>query len=470
MPRRKRRPKKPSDKRLERVPEKLQRRRERRAPYRLRRMPSWIKVTLILVVVILIVGASVAAILPFIPHEAPEPAKGDVYFLQEDRFFCNVTPDNRFLVDYMEALFGVGTRGGEQNLHVVISDSFPEEHNITIKDPVVWDYYGNAYLLNFTIKPKRITFEVGDIPPIDVKRKLDGNAQGYWSLYFGYLLESSRDIIANDPLDDLLSFNCTIKPLTENETLIYGNITRVTCTILMTAGVQYSAGHARIEFPTKIYDENDTLLAELKVHKVRKGTFTEEDGIIRFIAPEFTFLDTNDTYGFDFDLNVTAYTNDTFCLLDFTTEQCEFYVQAGYLEGFTEDQPMHFPKATADIRSPYENIYLSNYTDIHIRLPQVWVNVSAPPANSTPSAPPVSPSHSKPLRILPPRPRMPPSSFLTNSKSSDASLRCHASLRLDLHLIQQPLHFVEVPRRLHRLSTNYMGFTLLNHNMLDAHF
>lgn len=476
MPRKKRRPVKSREKRLERVPEKLQRRRERRVSYRLRRMPAWIKVTLVIAVITLIVVGSVLAILPIIPKEEPEPVKGDVYFLQEDRFFCNVTSDNRFLVDYMEALFGVGTRGGEQNLHIIVHDTFQDERNITIRDPVVWDYYGNAYLLNFSIEPKGITFNVGEIPPIDVERRLDGNARGYWSLYFGYLLESSHDKIVNDPLDDLLTFNCTIKPLTENGTLIYGNVTQVTCTLLLTAGIEYSAGRARIEFPTKIYDENGTLLAELKIHKVREGTYTEEEDAIRFTAPEFTFLGVNDTYGFDFDLNVTTYTNDTFCLLDFTTEQCEFYVQAGYLEGYTEDQPMHFPKATADIRTPYESKHLANYTDIYIQLPQVWVNVSAPPTNTTPPSP-SNPSKVPRLKHLPPQLKrlFHPSLALDSDEAPPLAEGFHrfSSPHLDhpadsFHSIQQPLYLVEVPRRLNRFSPNHMGFATLDHHVLDT--
>jgi len=391
--RRRRRDQKRREKRLERLPEKLQRKRERQVTYRIRRMPAWIKFGLVIALIAVIVGGAIVAAIILNPIESDsETVKADVYFLQHDIFHCNVNNDSAVSIDYMEGLFGIGFQGTENPLHVIIKDTFDEDHNMTVRDMVVYDYFGNAYLLNRTIEPRSITYNMGGISQaMETQRDLGGNIQGYWSLLFGYSINSSNDVaLAADDLSDMFTFEFSIEMV--NDTLVYGNGTIVHCTMLFKSlaygGPEYSDGRAYIEFPKTVYNEtDDTVLANISLFDVQRVGTVDGDAKINnesIIAFESTFTDmSNGTrWGFIFDLNVTAWTNHSFCLLDLTSPACEFYVQAGYRDSPpVENQRMHFPNATVDIRTEYENKYLSNYTDIFVSLPQVWVDVS--PSNAS---------------------------------------------------------------------------------------
>ncbi|MFX1564107.1 MAG: hypothetical protein ACFFDP_12455 [Promethearchaeota archaeon] len=394
MPRRRKKDRKRREKRLERLPEKLQRKRERRVAYRIRRMPSWIKLGLVVALIAVIIGGAAVAILilnPLSDNETIE--KSDVYFLQKDIFYCNVNNISEVSIDYMEALFGIGTYNSDQPLNVIVIDTFDENRNMTVGDYIVYDYFGNTYLIDPTIESRKITYNIGGINPAMVsQRDLGGNAKGYWSLLFGYTINSSNDeSLATDDLSDMFTFNFSVS--VENDTLVYGNSSIVHCNITLNTLPSYigmfefSDGRAYIEFPKTIYNDS-TLIANISLLEVQRvGTISgdakiDNESLIAF-ETDFTVLDFNASWGFTFDLNVTAYTNNSFCLLDFTSPVCEFYIQSGYRDSpALPDQPMHFPNATLDIRTEYENKYISNYTDIFISLPQVWVDVSPP--NSTP--------------------------------------------------------------------------------------
>ncbi len=390
MPPKRRRKRKRREKRLERVPEKLQRRRERRVTYRIRRMPNWIKGTLVIAVIAVIFVAVVIAWISLLPPVPSEKPLADVYFLQQDIFYFNVDADSNLTLDSMVERFGIASHGSEDPLNFSIVDTFDEDHNFTIENTIAWDYFGNAYLLNPIIEDRSINFTFNDILlPINTTRELEGAVEGYWSLLFGYTLDSANDEgIRDETLDDFItSFNCTVEPETENGQLVFNNWTLVECNISLSTypvdTIGYSYGRARLEFPRQVYD-GDTLLANISIYRVEMtGTsqspnsdYTETEETISFDT-DFTFMG-NDAWGFVFWLNVTTFTEESFCLLDLATEQCEFYLQAGYQETpYNPDQPMHFPKATLDVTSPYNHTFIANYTDIHIQLPQIWVEVNS---------------------------------------------------------------------------------------------
>lgn len=383
---------------LERLPEKLQRKRERRVSSRIRRMPNWIRIALVLIVVIVIVVGVIIVIPP--PVQQPlGPTKGNVYVVQTDQFFCdvngNVTPNGELLVDYMQTRFGVGTYNGTQPLHVTILDTFSQNRNITFNQPFAWDYFGNCYKVSPRIDSRSIRFDIGGIyPPLVNQTRLKpvtGNPSdfgtSYWSLYFGYQLDSANDsLLANDHLSDLFALKFTIS----NSTLVYGKPTLVNCCITLlppTGGIQYSDGLAYIQFPTKIYNGTD-LLANITlgtVHQlgtVKEGTYTSNQSLITMRAP-FTFLG-NNSWGFVFDLNVTSYASSRFCLLDLSSPECQFFIRAGFRNNPPVlDQPMHFPKASVTINTPYQELRVVNYTEVFLRLPQVWLN-AVHVVNSTP--------------------------------------------------------------------------------------
>jgi hypothetical protein len=357
-------------------------------------MPNWIKGTLVIAVIAVIVLAVAIGWGNLFPPVPPEEPLADVYFLQQDIFYLSVDADGNLTVDSMDARFGLGARGSETPLNFTLIDTFDEDHNITLKDIIAWDYYGNAYLLNPIIESQSINFTFGEVwPPINTTRDLEGRIEGYWSLLFGYTIDSTNDeVIRNDPLDDFItSFNCTVEP--ENGLLEYNQPTIVECNISLSTYpdtiVGFSYGRARLEFPRQVYN-GTTLLANISVLEVTMtGTtnppntdYTESADKISFDT-DFTFMG-NDAWGFAFDLNVTTFTNESFCLLDLSTDQCEFYLQSGYQEApFVADQPMHYPKATFDIRSDYNQTYVANYTDIYIQLPQIWVEVDSTPSTPT---------------------------------------------------------------------------------------
>ncbi len=393
MPPKRRRKRKRREKRLERLPEKLQRRRERRVSYRIRRMPNWVKGTLVIAVIVAISVAAVTGIGILYPPQSADVASPDIYFLQQDIFYFSVGADSNLTLESMDALFGIGSQGSEKSLNFSLIDTFNEDHNITLNDIIVWDYFGNAYLLNTIIESQSINFTFNDIwPPMNSTRELEGVPEGYWSLLFGYTLDSANDdVIQTETLDDFITaFNCTVVP--ENGKLEYNTSTIVHCNIVLETFpdpmINFAYGRAHLEFPRHVYN-GSTLLANISIDEVTMtGTdnppddeYSETEDLISFDT-DFTFM-SNDTWGFIFDLNVTTFTNDSFCLLDLSTAQCEFYVQSGYQEApLVIDQPMHFPKATFNINSDYNQTFVANYTDIHFQLPQIWVEI-----NSTPSTP-----------------------------------------------------------------------------------
>jgi len=361
-------------------------------------MPNWIKVALVLIVVIVIIGGSILVFPPYFPPP-PGPTKGDVYVVQTDRFYCsvnaNVTPNGQLLVDYMQTRFGVGTYNGTQPLHVTVLDTFNDNRNITVNQPFVWDYFGNCYKLNPKIDARSIRFDIGGIYPALVNKTLINPAIGnpsdfgtnYWSLYFGYLIDSANDsLLANDHLSDLFALKFTIS----NSTLVYGIPTLVNCCITLlppTDGIEYSDGLAYIQFPTKVYNgtellANITLQAVDQVGTAKQGTYTSNQSLITMRAP-FSFL-ANNSWGFVFSLNVTSYAGSRFCLLDLSSPECQFFLRAGFRNSpLIFDQPMHFPKASVTINTPYQELRVVNYTEVYLRLPQVWLN-AVHVGNSTP--------------------------------------------------------------------------------------
>jgi hypothetical protein len=363
-------------------------------------MPNWIKVALVLTVVIVIIGGAIIAIPPSVPPSLG-PTKGDVYFLQADQFYCdvngNVTPTGELLVDYMQTRFAVGTYNGTQPLHITVLDTFTQDRNITFDQPFVWDYFGNCYKLTPDIDPRSIRFDIGGIyPPLTSETPLvpvtgspDDFPASYWSLYFGYRIDGANDsLLADDHLSDLFKLNFTIS--VSNGTLVYGKPTPVKCRITLlplTEGIEYSDGRAYIQFPAKVYNGTDllaniTLQTVQQVGTAKEGTYTSNQSLITLNAG-FTFLD-NSSWGFVFDLNVTAYANSPFCLLNLSRPECRFFLRAGPRQSPpATGQPMHFPKATVTVNTPYNRLITANYTEVFLRLPQVWMNMTQL-GNSTP--------------------------------------------------------------------------------------
>jgi hypothetical protein len=96
----------------------------------------------------------------------------------------------------------------------------------------------------------------------------------------------------------------------------------------------------------------------------------------------------NQTYGYIFDLNVTAFTNSSFVLLDLTAPYNDFFFQSGETLR-TDPQPMYLPEAIITIKTPWTGNSPKNITNLIFSFPPVWVNVSQP-GNSTPGpGPPV---------------------------------------------------------------------------------
>ena len=148
----------------------------------------------------------------------------------------------------------------------------------------------------------------------------------------------------------------------------------------------YNFGEARIIIPKQVFN-GTTLLANITLQEThRRGASTTAGANINnatHIVYNETFtvsLNENSTWGFVFDLNVTSFTNSTFCLLDFTMPGNEFFLQSGWT-GFLTEQPMHFPKAEIEILTPKRDSEFTkrNVTDLHFRFPQVWINASETP-------------------------------------------------------------------------------------------
>jgi hypothetical protein len=144
---------------------------------------------------------------------------------------------------------------------------------------------------------------------------------------------------------------------------------------------------AYIQFPTKVYNgtellANITLQAVDQVGTAKEGTYTSNQSLITMRAP-FSFL-ANNSWGFVFSLNVTSYASSRFCLLDLSSPECQFFLRAGFRNTPPIfDQRMHFPKASVTINTPYQKLRVVNYTEVFLRLPQVWLN-AVHVGNSTP--------------------------------------------------------------------------------------
>jgi hypothetical protein len=399
--RRRRKTKKRHEKRLEKIPEKLQRKRERRVTYRIRGMPSWIRNALVVAVIASII-IGVIIIVPKPPAPVPELEAGDIYFIENDVFFCSITNGSQVNIDYMEGWFGVGTRGGEQPLHINITDTFDNPHNFSLLDSVIYDYYGNAYVLNSNttnLERRQISFNIGNIgPSIDNEIDLGGNKQGYYSLRFGYLINSSNDVnLFSDDLQDIFSTNFTIT--IENSSLIYNQTTTVHCDIFINSLSnntenfnQFSKGRLHFEIPRQIYNESEiianlTLVEQYPVgisEHIRDPEINNDTHII--YDWQFDLFDHSDNWGISFDLNVTAFTNNSFILLDFTDPINEIYLESGpRISPTLFEQPLHegFDPATVNFHTPINRTFEKAFTDIYIAFPQVWVSVSPPPTNST---------------------------------------------------------------------------------------
>jgi hypothetical protein len=398
VPRRRKEKKRKEKKRLERIPEKLQRKRERQERYQVRRMPGWIRTSLVVVVlVVIIVGAIIIW-----PRYIPPPSElepGRVEILQQDNFYIFINESGQVNVDYLQSRYGAGTHTGDQPLNVTFQRIFDEtEVNFTFPEYYVfYDYYGNAYNIVPDTDANSIEYTVNWIKPNflqdDPEIPLIGSQiTGYWSLFWDYYLNSSDNtFLAEDNLSDLFSFNFTISM--ENDTLIYNTPTIVHCNVTFNTGPdtnEYNYGNATLIFPKQIYNEtillaNITLADVIQVGDPFGGDLTPSVDNETYLGFHTNFdiaLSANTSWGLVFDLNVTAFTNSSFCLLDFTTPNNEYFLQSGYT-GTIEEQPMHFPKADITIDTPRDIEWKQNVTNLWFRFPQVWVNITLP-GNSTP--------------------------------------------------------------------------------------
>ena len=188
-------------------------------------------------------------------------------------------------------------------------------------------------------------------------------------------------------MDDMYTFTFDIQP--ENDTIPYNTPTIVFCNITFnTLKAEetnvYNWGESFLLFHKQVFN-GTTLLANITVQDVHRigsildpelteSNYIDNETYIGFQAnPITTSMSQNQSWGFTFDLNVTSFTNASFCLLDFSTPENEFFLQSGFT-GAVEEQPMHFPKAEIEILSPYANRIKKNFTDLIIRLPDVCLN------------------------------------------------------------------------------------------------
>lgn len=411
MSRRRRKEKKRKEKRLERLPEKLQRKRERQERYKARRMPGWIRTSLIVVfIAVIIVGAAViwAGTLPPLPDDELVP--GDVNILQQDMFFVFINENGQVEIDYLRGVYSGGTYGYNQPLNVSITRTFTEpEVNFTFRDPnVFYDRWGNAYHVAPRMEANSLEYAVNNIYPNFIEGEsrvhLEGGDSmiGWYNLFWDYYLYSSNNtFLAQDTMEDMFTFTFTIEP--QNDTLPYNIPTIVHCNITINTlrfedeGNVFNYGESLIIFPKNVYN-GTTLLANMTVHQVfrigsnvnpgQNPTINNETHI-GFRAPPITVsMSQNQSWGYTFDLNVTSFTNDSFCLLDLGTPDNEFFMQSGFT-GNVIEQPMHFPNAQIDIITPWEDRFKHNVTNLYFSFPQVIAN------NGTISfvVPPELPSH-----------------------------------------------------------------------------
>ncbi|MFX1318669.1 MAG: hypothetical protein ACFE9D_02930 [Promethearchaeota archaeon] len=418
MSRRQRKQKKTKQKkRLESIPEKLQRKRDRQVRQRSRRTPRWVQYGLVVVLIAIIIGGFAWfwwINLP--PIEPPEPLQGDVDILQQDIFYVYINDTGQIQIDYMLGRFAGGTFGGDQPLNVSFTRDFDRgQVNFTLRDPYVfYDYYGNAYYIPSEVGADSLAFIVDNIQPNKQNTfeeyALRGGTymKGYWSLFWTYIINSSdNNWLRNDNLDSMFTFTFDIHP--ENDTLPENTPTIVHCNITFNtlsasdANV-YNFGESRIIFPKQIYNDT-TLLANITLQEIfRIGSAdsgfesytTNNETHIGFQAnPISVAMSQNQTWGYIFDLNVTTFTNETFCLLDLTSPVNEFFMQTGYT-GSVEEQPMHFPKSEISIDTPKLANKNQNVTDILIRFPAIYVDnetiaYQVTPASFGPQSYPITP-------------------------------------------------------------------------------
>ncbi|MFX0079676.1 MAG: hypothetical protein ACFE8O_10600 [Candidatus Hermodarchaeota archaeon] len=401
---RRRKEKKRKEKRLERIPEKLQRKRERRERYRVRRTPRGVTYGLVVSLLIVIIVAA-WILIPRVPPEPPEPELGTVSILQEDTFYIFINETGHVNVRYMQGRYGAGTQLGEIPLNLTISRTF-EESQVNFDFPestIYYDYFGNAYNIVPSIESDSYEYTLNDIYPLfllgDSGTSTKGHDEmtGYWSLFWEYLINSSQNLfLAQDDMSSLFTFTFSITM--ENDTLIYNTPTTVHCNITFNNPPDgtnvYNYGKARLLFPKQVYNET-TLLANITLVNVdrigSRTNFTLPDSNvidnathIGFDEPPFDVsLSQNNTYGYIFDLNVTAFTNSSFVLLDFTTPENEFFLQSGETSR-NDPQPLYYPFADITVHTERNNDDWLNVTNLVFSIPQVWANVS-PPENSTPS-------------------------------------------------------------------------------------
>ncbi|MFX1300408.1 MAG: hypothetical protein ACFFAL_04415 [Promethearchaeota archaeon] len=405
---RRRKEKKRKEKRLERIPEKLQRKRERRERYRVRRTPRSVTYGLVVSLLIVIIVAA-WVLIPKAPPPDLEPELGTVHILQEDTFYIFIDENGSVNVQYMHGRYGAGTQLGEIPLNLTITRDFGESLvNFTFPDSsIYYDYFGNAYNIIPSFESESFEYNVNDIFPAflleDNGTRTQGHDEmtGYWAVFWDYLINSSQNsFLAQDNMDSLFNFTFWIKP--ENDTLIYNTPTIVHCNITFhnpPDGTNvYNYGKVHLVFPKQVYNES-TLLANITLANVERiGSRTnltrpypnviDNATHIEFKEDPFDVsLSQDNFYGYIFDLNVTAFTNSSFILLDLTTSGNEFFLQSGETDR-NEPQPLYYPFSDITVHTERNEDSWLNITNLYFSFPQVWVNVS-PPGNSTPGPGPV---------------------------------------------------------------------------------
>ncbi len=397
---RRRKEKKRKEKRLESIPEKLQRKRERRERYRVRRTPRSVTYGLVISLLIVIIVAA-WILIPRVPPEPIEPELGTVHILQEDTFYIFIDENGSVNVQYMHGRYGAGTQLGEMPLNLTITRDFVEPQvNFTFPESsVYYDYFGNAYNIVPIVESDSYEYTVNNIFPTFI----EGNGTstighddmtGYWAVFWDYLINSSQNLfLAQDTMESLFNFTFSIKP--ENNTLIYNTPTIFHCNITFhnpSDGTNiYNYGKARLLFPKQVYNES-TLLANITLaHVERVGSRTNFTLPIPEVIDNATHIGFNEIpfdvslsqdnfYGYIFDLEVTAFTNSSFVLLDLTTSENEFYFQSGKTLR-NDPQPLYYPFADITVHTDRilgDDPWL-NVTNLFFSFPQVWVDVNSTP-------------------------------------------------------------------------------------------
>ncbi|MDO8123737.1 MAG: hypothetical protein Q6364_05095 [Candidatus Hermodarchaeota archaeon] len=397
---RRRKEKKRKEKRLERIPEKLQRKRERRERYRVRRTPRSVTYGLVVSLLIVIIVAA-WILIPRVPPEPPEPELGTVHILQEDTFYVYIGENGSVNVLYMHGRYGAGTQLGEMPLNLTITRDFGESQvNFTFPDlSVYYDYFGNAYNIVPNVESDSYEYILNDIYPTflleDNGTRTIGHEEmkGHWAVFWDYFLNSSQNrFLAQDDMSSLFNFTFSITP--ENGTLIYNTPTIVHCNITFhnpPDGTNvYNYGKVRLVFPKQVYNES-TLLANITLANVERiGSRTANLTLpypnvidnathIEFNEDPFDIsLSQDNFYGYIFDLNVTAFTNSSFILLDLTTPGNEYFLQSG--ETLRNDpQPLYYPFSDISVHTDRDEDVWLNVTNLYFSFPQVWVEVNSTP-------------------------------------------------------------------------------------------